>query len=73
MGATVTHRGFGLASNRTTTANHWFHELRPVDEPVPLCNAMITHEASVVPIGRVELERLLRSYEVGSGVPAVRL
>ena len=45
------------------------HERRWVDEPVPALRGMTPREASVDPVGRVELERLLRGAEERPGGP----
>ena len=45
-------------------------ERRWVDEPVPALDGMTPREAAADPIGRVELDRLLRSFETrGDGSP----
>lgn len=44
-------------------------ERRWVDEPVPALDGMTPREAAADPIGRVELERLLRTFEARGGGP----
>jgi hypothetical protein len=40
-----------------------------VDEPVPMLGGLTPREAAVDPVGRVDLDRLLRQYEDRSGTP----